>query len=68
MTGADLEALGRAKNWDRKTLGLELGVSQDRLRRMIDGRVRIPRHIALACTALWMDLRPFGEFGSPAAR
>jgi transcriptional regulator with XRE-family HTH domain len=52
MTPADFEAFRARLGWTRKELGRELGISQDRLRRLMDGRVPIPRSIALACIAL----------------
>jgi hypothetical protein len=52
MTPADLEAFRARMDWTRKQLGAELDISQDRLRRLMDGDVTIPRHIALACAAL----------------
>jgi hypothetical protein len=61
MTATDLEAFRAAMAWNRRTLGRELGISQDRLRRLLDGAVPIPRHIALACAALKRRLLPIGE-------
>ena len=52
MTPADLEAFRASMGWTRKALGRELGISQDRLRRLMDGKVPIPRSIELACIAL----------------
>jgi hypothetical protein len=60
LTAADLEAFRARMGWRRKRLGLELGISQDRLRRLLDGLVPIPRHIALACTALALGAPPMG--------
>jgi hypothetical protein len=60
MTAAELETFRAGMQWNRRTLGRELGISQDRLRRLMDGRVTIPRHIALACAALQRGLRPIG--------
>jgi transcriptional regulator with XRE-family HTH domain len=57
MTPADLESFRAGMGWTRKALGRELGISQDRLRRLMDGRVAIPRSIALACRALEIGVR-----------
>jgi transcriptional regulator with XRE-family HTH domain len=61
MTPTELEAFRKRMGWNRKRLGTELDISQDRLRRFLSGRVSIPRYIALACTALAMGDRPMGE-------
>ncbi len=61
MTPTDLEAFRARMQWTRKRLGNELDISQDRLRRLLDGVVPIPRHIALACTALAMGTPPMGS-------
>lgn len=60
MTPTQLEAFRKRMNWTRKRLGAELDISQDRLRRLLDGQVDIPRHIALACTALALGAPPMG--------
>jgi hypothetical protein len=60
MTPADLEAFQSRMRWNRKRLGAELDISQDRLRRLLEGLVPIPRHIALACTALALGAPPMG--------
>lgn len=60
MTPTDLEAFRARMGWRRKRLGAELEISQDRLRRFLDGIQPIPRHIALACTALAMGAPPMG--------
>ncbi len=64
MTPTDLLNFQRRLGWRRKRLGEELAVSQDRLRRMLDGQSPIPRHIALACAALAHGLPPMGETAS----
>ncbi len=61
MTAADLEAFRRTMGWNRKTLGNELGISQDRLRRFLSGDQPIPRYIALACSALAVGLPPLAQ-------
>lgn len=61
MTPDELQAFRERMKWNRQRLGQELDISQDRLRRMLEGKVKIPRHIALACTALAMGDRPYGE-------
>lgn len=58
MSPTDLEAFRARMNWTRKVLGRELDISQNRLRRMLEGAVPIPRHIALACAALAYGLPP----------
>jgi len=60
MTPTDLEAFRARMQWTRKQLGEELDISQKRLRRLLDGVQRIPRHIALACAALAYGLPPLG--------
>jgi transcriptional regulator with XRE-family HTH domain len=60
MTPEQLEAFRARLGWTRRQLGRELGISQDRLRRLMDGRVAIPRSIALACAALARGLLPMG--------
>ncbi len=52
MTPAELEAFRLRMGWNRKTLGAELGISQDRLRRFLSGEQPIPVYIGLACAAL----------------
>jgi hypothetical protein len=60
MTATDLELfISRMRGWNRKRLGEELEISQTRLRRFLDGRQPIPRHISLACAALAMNLPPW---------
>jgi transcriptional regulator with XRE-family HTH domain len=49
MTPEQLEAFRARLGWTRRQLGRELGISQDRLRRLMDGKVAIPRSIELAC-------------------
>jgi transcriptional regulator with XRE-family HTH domain len=61
MTSEQLEAFRAYLGWTRRQLGRELGISQDRLRRFMDGRVPIPRSIALACAALQQGMLPIGE-------
>lgn len=52
MTAADLQTFADHMGWRRAELGRQLGISQDRLRRLLKGEVPIPRSIALACAAL----------------
>lgn len=59
MTPADLEAWRSRMGWSVREACRQLGLSQDRWRRMAEGG-RIPAHIALACAAL--------AFGLPAWR
>jgi len=61
MTPTDLEAFRTRMGWTRKRLGSELEISQDRLRRFLDEVQPIPRHIALACTALALGAPPMGS-------
>ena len=61
MNAADLEAFRLRMHWNRKRLGAELGISQDRLRRLLSGLQPTPRHIALACTALALGAPPMGS-------
>ena len=62
MTPADLEAFMSRLHINRRRLALdELEISQDRLRRFLSGDQPIPRHIALACSAIAMGLPPYGE-------
>ncbi len=66
MTAADLLAFQQQRMaWRRNRLGAELGISQDRLRRMLSGHSPIPRHIALACAALAYGLPPMGRVAAP---
>jgi hypothetical protein len=60
LTATDLESFRARMRWNRKRLGAELDISQDRLRRLLDGIQPIPRHIALACTALALGAPPMG--------
>lgn len=39
-----------------------LGITEQTGRRYRDGINPIPRHVALACSALVMGLRPYGEY------
>ncbi len=52
MTPADLQHFLDERHMTRRSFGLAIQVSQDRLRRWLAGEQRIPRHIALACAAL----------------
>ncbi len=61
MTPADLIAFQKRQGWNRKRLGEELDISQNRLRRMLDEQSPIPRHIALACAALAYGLPSMGS-------
>jgi hypothetical protein len=55
-TPEDLQNAIAALGITRREFGLSLGISQDRLRRMLDGRAPIPLMVGLACLA--MRLRP----------
>lgn len=61
MTAADLDSFAKRQKWNRARLGRELGISQDRLRRLLSGEVAIPRYIALACASLAYGLPPMGS-------
>lgn len=61
MTAADLEAFRTRLKLNYVQLAADLEISRDRLRRMLSGAVPIPRHIALACTALAHGDRPMGD-------
>lgn len=61
MMPATLQDFASRQGWNRARLGRELGISQDRLRRLLEGSVKIPRSIALACAALAYGLPPMGE-------
>lgn len=65
MTPTDLRSFQERQGWNRARLGAELAISQDRLRRFMDGQARIPRHIALACAALDHGLQPVGAASTP---
>jgi plasmid maintenance system antidote protein VapI len=56
MTPADLQHFLDERHMQRKQFGAAIEVSQNRLRRWLDGKQRIPRHIALAVAALVYDL------------
>ena len=59
MTPTDLQRFVDERHWTRKEFGAALGISQDRLRRMLAGEAPIPRHMALACAALAYGLPPW---------
>lgn len=65
MTPADLQRFISERHWTRKEFGAALGISQDRLRRMLAGTVKITRHIALACAAVAGGLPEWPEKGNP---
>jgi len=65
MTPADLQRFIDERHWTRKEFGAALEVSQDRLRRMLAGSVRVPRHIALACAAIDAGLPAWPAKGNP---
>lgn len=61
MTPTDLEQFMAHMGLNRRRLALqELGISQDRLRRFLRGEQPIPRHIALACSAIAWGLPAWG--------
>lgn len=61
MTASELAAFQTRMHWRRNRLATELDITQDRLRRFLDGVQPIPRHMALACAALAIGLQPLGE-------
>lgn len=63
MTHADLQRFIDERRLTRKEFGAALGISQDRLRRMLAGSVKVPRHIALACAAIDAGLPEWPERG-----
>lgn len=65
MTPAELLLFQEERHWTRRRLGAELGISQDRIRRLLTGMSPIPRHIALACAALAYGLPPMGSLPPP---
>ena len=58
MNPTDLQEWIEACGFSRNEAARQLDISINRLRRMLDGEVRIPRHIALACWAIeWSIIR-----------
>lgn len=58
-TAADLQTFLDERSLSRKEAGAALQVSQDRLRRWLDGSQPIPRHISLALAAMAYGLPPW---------
>lgn len=56
MTHDQLTEFQLILGWTRKDLGDELGISQKRLRRFLDGSQPIPRYIALACVLIAQEV------------
>ena len=65
MNDSDLAAFMKHMRWSRARTARELGISQDRLRRMLSGSVAIPKHIGLACAALAFGLPQWGRAKQP---
>jgi len=52
MTATDLERMLKRMGWSRRRAAIELGITQDRLRRYLRREVPIPRLVELACMTL----------------
>lgn len=60
MTGAALQAWRDRLKWSKAKAASELGIGRNTYARH-EGAAVIPRHIALACSALAYGLKPMGE-------
>lgn len=47
--------------YDIRDAAFELGCTQAELRAWEAGEMKIPRYIGLACSALALDMHPYGE-------
>ncbi len=61
MTPADLQHFITTRHMTRKRFGEEMGISQPTVRRLLDGRSKIPRCIQYALAAIANQLQPYGE-------
>jgi len=59
VKASDLARFLDERSLTRKELGAALAVSQNRLRRWLDGSQPIPRHISLALAAMAYGLPPW---------
>lgn len=59
MRHLDMTNLRRQMGWSKRKLARELGMSPTTVQSYEDGRTRIPRHVALACSALICKLEPW---------
>jgi len=59
MTPSDLSAWIASRRLSNRAAAKALDISENRLTRMLNGEVRIPVHIALACAAISHPLPPW---------
>ena len=61
MTPAGLQAFRARVGWNRSQLAERLGCDRKALGGYLAGKTRIPRYIALACSALEAGAGPTGD-------
>lgn len=59
MTAQDMHQWLAAVGLSRRAGAIELGVGVNTMTRYLDGRSRIPKHVALACAARYHRIRPW---------
>lgn len=68
MERTDLKAFLRQEGMSQAELARQFDLSPNRVTRMLDGRAKIPRSIALACAAFSAGLSPWQPATQPKGK
>jgi DNA-binding XRE family transcriptional regulator len=61
MTGTDMTNWRQRFTWSRAEASRQLGCSRNSIIAWENGTAKIPRYIALACSALALNAPPYGQ-------